>query len=616
MFDLLFGWRKASKCKKLMKTVQCRLKLLKNKRSCIVKQLREDAAELLKHGLHQTAFERVEQLVKDERTFQVYELLEHFCEFIMINLPYIRKHKDCPNDINEAASTLIFSSARFGELPELLAIRKLFGERYGQRFVTSALELLPGNLVNHQVKESVCAEMVTDDVKYRLLDEIASSCAKTGPLLLEYKPQLQEEQAIKGSGQMPSSEIQICTENQAPEPQRCIGRELEGKIMYMDFSPESKKVSKEPCFGLGKEHSSLDTIQDSEPGDGEKLVNSVEMDKFTVPRHESLQCTNTAETPAFAREVETSSITSAQLPEETVYLDDIEEFVPPVSKDGSLQDQRLFMFKSFGIPLKEKTNYGIDINLEEEKLPQERSFSRSSRKMRKASRKRSRRRRSVSVENRNITDVESVIYYGESDEMSPDHNKRKSHHQKKRKDKILVRESRKSYHALRNQGHTCFVKVSSSFSLIDTRENNMEFSCSCNSSQNITKECSLGHPCYFSPHWRPKMRSSNMKDFTTHSLKEGNVQYGLLVSKYSNRGEGEKNSSGEEIRPHALRAMTMPAERAKESLMENVFRSNSFPSEQPHSRHSSCHHIHPKLPDYDELAAKFMELKRANLQNK
>ncbi|KAL0320224.1 UNVERIFIED_CONTAM: hypothetical protein Sradi_5283900 [Sesamum radiatum] len=534
----------------------------------------------------------------------------------MINLPYIRKHKDCPNDINEAASTLIFSSARFGELPELLSIRKLFGERYGQRFITSALELLPGNLVNHQVKESVCTEIVTDDVKYRLLDEIASSCAKKGPLLLEYKPQLQEEQAIRCSGQMPSSKIQICKENEAPGPQRCIGRKSEGKIMYMDLSPESKKVSKGPCFGLRKEHSYQDTIQDSEPGDGEKLVNSVEMDKFAVPHHESLQCSSTAETLAFGREMESSSVTSAQLPDDMVYLDDVEEFVSPVRKDGSLQDQRLFMFKSFEIHLKEKTDNGIDINLEDEKLLQERSFSRSSRKMRKASRKRSKRRRSVSLENRNITDVESVIYYGESDEMSPDHNKQKSHHSKKRRDKVLVQERGKSYHALRNQGHTCFVKVSSSFSLIDTRDNDMEFSCRCNSSLDTTKECSLEHPCYFSPHWRPKMRSSNMKDFTTHSLKEGNVQYGLLFSKYSNRGEREKNSMGEEIRPHALWAMTMPAERAKESLMENVFRSKSFPSEQTHSRYSLCHHIHPKLPDYDELAAKFMELKRANLQNK
>lgn len=59
--------------------------------------------------------------------------------------------RDCPNDVNEAVSSLIFASARCGDLPELPVIRKLFGERYGQRFAVVALELLPGNLVNRQV---------------------------------------------------------------------------------------------------------------------------------------------------------------------------------------------------------------------------------------------------------------------------------------------------------------------------------------------------------------------------------------------------------------------------------------------------------------------------------
>ena len=48
-------------------------------------------------------------------------------------------------------SSLIFASARCGDLPELRAIRKLFGERYGQKFAMSAVELYPGNLVNSQV---------------------------------------------------------------------------------------------------------------------------------------------------------------------------------------------------------------------------------------------------------------------------------------------------------------------------------------------------------------------------------------------------------------------------------------------------------------------------------
>lgn len=59
--------------------------------------------------------------------------------------------RDCPNDINEAVSGLIFASARCGDVPELCAIRKLLEKRYGHKFAKTAVELFPGNLVNHQV---------------------------------------------------------------------------------------------------------------------------------------------------------------------------------------------------------------------------------------------------------------------------------------------------------------------------------------------------------------------------------------------------------------------------------------------------------------------------------
>ena len=60
--------------------------------------------------------------------------------------------RDCPNDVNEAVSSLMFAAARCGDLPELQHIRKLFGERYGRRFESAAVQLGPGNLVNCQVQ--------------------------------------------------------------------------------------------------------------------------------------------------------------------------------------------------------------------------------------------------------------------------------------------------------------------------------------------------------------------------------------------------------------------------------------------------------------------------------
>ncbi|KAI3953021.1 hypothetical protein MKX01_028713 [Papaver californicum] len=227
---IFFGWRKASTCKRLLKRVQCRIKLLKNKRDSIIRHLREDIIQLLKNGQDHSAFARVGKLSNDQNIVAAYELLDHFCEFIIINLPYIRQNRDCPNDINEAASSLLYASARFGDLPELPKLRKLFGERYGNRFAIAAVELLPGNLVNRQVRSSltlpylwltciyiyiyiyVCnsvsylsilvslkqliqklsAKSISDDAKFRLMKEIArQNCVEMDPLQTDTKCQQQ-----------------------------------------------------------------------------------------------------------------------------------------------------------------------------------------------------------------------------------------------------------------------------------------------------------------------------------------------------------------------------------------------------------------------------------------
>lgn len=114
----------------------------------------------------------MEQLIRDESLMEAYDLIENFCEFILLNFSHVRKHKydrylfgsycqiitnfggsrTCPDDVIEAISSLIFASARCGDLPELKSVRKLFEERFGRSFAATAVELCPGNLVNPQVE--------------------------------------------------------------------------------------------------------------------------------------------------------------------------------------------------------------------------------------------------------------------------------------------------------------------------------------------------------------------------------------------------------------------------------------------------------------------------------
>ncbi|CAH2051109.1 unnamed protein product [Thlaspi arvense] len=182
MFGFLLGWRKASKCNIAVKQLQCRLKLLKNKKYAISSHLRHDVAQLLRIGERNRALRRAHHLFLDEYLMSLYHLLLHFSDFILL-------HKELSDGIDEAVSTLVFASARCGDLPELRTLRLLFGERYGQPFVATALHLLPGNRVNPQAIEKLSIKSVPDDAKSKLLAEITEEFGlRLQVLELEYTP--------------------------------------------------------------------------------------------------------------------------------------------------------------------------------------------------------------------------------------------------------------------------------------------------------------------------------------------------------------------------------------------------------------------------------------------
>ncbi|KAK8618920.1 hypothetical protein V6N13_132897 [Hibiscus sabdariffa] len=263
MFNIYFGWQKASKCKKLTKLVQCRLKLLKNKRSATAKLLREDLAKVIELSYEEIAFKWAEQLVSEYNMMAVYDILDRYCEFIYFRLPYIRRHKDCPDDINEAVSSLIFASARCAGLPELAAVRKLFRKRYGHGFETSAVELLPGNMVNREIRELLSMKSVSDDRKHRLIDEIAREyCCRPQPeiLALEFSPQVQPEtegKAIQVVDPPIGEDCDTIDQGMSMEP------ETEGKTIQVvdppigeDCDTIDQGMSMEPYQAIGSNSSS------------------------------------------------------------------------------------------------------------------------------------------------------------------------------------------------------------------------------------------------------------------------------------------------------------------------------------------------------------------------
>lgn len=60
-------------------------------------------------------------------------------EFLLLDLVFFCR--ECPTELKEAISTLLFAASRCGEFPELQEIRALFTSRYGKEFVNRAVEL-------------------------------------------------------------------------------------------------------------------------------------------------------------------------------------------------------------------------------------------------------------------------------------------------------------------------------------------------------------------------------------------------------------------------------------------------------------------------------------------
>ncbi|KAK6241664.1 hypothetical protein SCA6_007053 [Theobroma cacao] len=689
MFDIFFGWRKASKCKKLIKRVQCRLKLLKNKRYTIVKQLREDLAQLIKLGYEESAFNRAEQLFKDESIMAVYDMLDNFCEFVNIQLSYIRRNKDCPNDINEAVSSLIFASARCADLPELPAIRKLFGERYGQRFATTAVELLPGNLVNREIKEKLSIKSVSDDVKYRLIDEIARDYGQQPEILaLEFIPEMQQQLKEISRHQELDTNNSNCEGSQM---QTSDATEIEGKFIQVDplAMSDGRLIRQSQSYSYPNSDAICTSLNSSKQPSPDKMESPVQIkaekvenfpqtdspfeltvDTTGVGKSQRMSwiCTTTLK-HRDERKAPSSSESLPQLPEEAVvYLDDIEE-LQSSTKKGDCQDQRLFKFKSPLLPKRGPVTDGYDVcdesYVDNDGPQDEKSSSRTFSKRRNSYEKRS-RRRSLSLERSSMKDSDHETYYEKPCKTSPSH-KHKSNHYRKLQKKTTIAECEQSAYVLKRLKQPCCkyntmtsccncrfnsevnicgqeypfyfftgddreeefpprnqkrgLRNSGQFPICDTEENLDNQFCHCQCSciggcknetgctkmeemtlkQNLRRRSYDNSASVYEVFTLPKMEKEK-----TLGKTKGCASPGSHVSSNSSLPSVVSSQTRKETVPPYLRAMTMPQERPRDGRRYSILRSNSLSFQNPN-------HVHPKLPDYDDLAAKFMALKKERL---
>jgi len=161
------------KCKTLLKLTISHIKLLRNNSENHLKQMRKEIAKLLLTGKEAAAYIWVEHIVWEQNMMDVYEIIELFCEIVVVHLPVIENQRECPMDLKESITSLIFAAPRCSGLPELLQVQNLFLAKYGKQFVAAATELKPDCGVNQMIigKLSACAP--TAEVKLKIMKKIA-----------------------------------------------------------------------------------------------------------------------------------------------------------------------------------------------------------------------------------------------------------------------------------------------------------------------------------------------------------------------------------------------------------------------------------------------------------
>lgn len=173
--DALLGRTfKASKFKPVLTLAFSRLAVFKNQRQVRCSQDRSDVVQLLQLGNHDRALLRVEHVIREQSMFDVYVMIEGYCNLVIERLNLIEQERECPDELKEAVSGLIYAASRVGDFPELQEIRSTLTTRYGKEFAARAIDLRNNCGVNHKMITKLSTRQPSLESRMKVLKEIAS----------------------------------------------------------------------------------------------------------------------------------------------------------------------------------------------------------------------------------------------------------------------------------------------------------------------------------------------------------------------------------------------------------------------------------------------------------
>ncbi|GFP82729.1 ist1-like protein [Phtheirospermum japonicum] len=108
---------------------------------------------------------KTEEFLAGKDLLSCYDFVEQSCEYTLKQLSRMQKQGECLEECREAVASLMYAAARFSDLPELRELRDIFQQRYGNRLEA---------FVNQKFVEKLSLRPPASERRLQVLQEIAS----------------------------------------------------------------------------------------------------------------------------------------------------------------------------------------------------------------------------------------------------------------------------------------------------------------------------------------------------------------------------------------------------------------------------------------------------------
>lgn len=149
----------------------------------------------------------------------VYVMVDGYCHLLLQMVNLIEQQKECPDELKEAVSSLLFAAPRCGEFPELQEIRAILTARYGKDFAYSAIDLRNNCGVSTKMIQKLSQRQSSLEARMKILQEIAtendivlklddsSPVVKEGGLVVEQKQNQSTSDEIENNSSFLTDEV-------------------------------------------------------------------------------------------------------------------------------------------------------------------------------------------------------------------------------------------------------------------------------------------------------------------------------------------------------------------------------------------------------------------------